>query len=189
MTLPPSTLDRRTMLKSAAGLAVGLVGLEVAHAAVAADFFASKGGDFGFLAGHWKISHRQLKTPGSDDWDLFEGEASVWPALGGLASIEELRIPSRNFSGMGVRLFHVDKRLWADHWVSGKNGVLNEPMMGSFADGVGTFTADEMDGDRPIKARGVWDRITPTSCRWHQATSSDGGKTWVGSWYMDWVRA
>lgn len=176
------------MLGSAAALAVGLVGLRSAHASVAADLFASKGGDFGFLAGHWKISHRQLKKPGSDDWDLSKAKPRSGQ-LGGMANIKPLRIPSRNFSGMGVRLFHVDKRLWADHWVSGSKGVLNEPRMGRFADGVGTFTADEMDGDRPIKARGVWDRITPVSCRWHQATSSDDGKTWVGNWYMDWVRA
>ena len=36
--------------------------------------------------------------------------------------------------------------------------------------------------------RGVWDRITPTSCRWHQSTSKDGGKTWDYNWYMDWTR-
>lgn len=181
-------MRRRNMLKSSAGLAIGLFGLDALGAVGAAGKTATKSGDFGFLAGEWRISHRRLKTLGTEDWDVFDGEATVWSALDGMASIEELRIPARNFSGMGVRLFHVEKRLWADHWVSGKNGVLNEPMMGSFEDGVGTFTADDMDGDRPIKARGVWDRITPTSCRWHQATSNDGGKTWAGNWYMDWVR-
>jgi hypothetical protein len=189
MKAPSTKLDRRTLLKSAAGLTVGLIGSNALRVARASAMPAGAGGDFGFLAGDWKISHRRLKTPGSDDWDVFEGEATVWPALGGMASIEELRIPARKFSGMGVRLFHVEKKLWADHWVSGQNGVLNEPMMGSFQDGVGTFIADDMDGDRPVKARGVWDRITPASCRWHQATSADGGKTWEGNWYMDWARA
>ena len=43
-------------------------------------------------------------------------------------------------------------------------------------------------GDKPIKAAGVWDRITPTSCRWRQSISHDGGKTWEGNWIMEWTR-
>jgi hypothetical protein len=53
---------------------------------------------------------------------------------------------------------------------------------------VGTFIADDADDGQPIKVRGVWDRITPTSCRWHQAVSRDGGKVWEENWFMDWVR-
>ena len=60
---------------------------------------------------------------------------------------------------------------------------------GVFVNGVGTFIADDVDGDRPIKVRGVWDRITPKSCRWHQGLSRDGGKTWQEDWFMDWTRA
>ena len=29
-----------------------------------------------------------------------------------------------------------------------------------------------------VKVRGVWDYITPTSCRWRQAVSRDGGEAW-----------
>jgi hypothetical protein len=143
--------------------------------------------DFDFLAGEWTIKNRRLKT-GGDDWEDFDGEATVYAALGGRASIEELRLSSNEYIGMGVRVFNAESRLWADHWVSHANGVVNEPMTGSFSDGVGTFLAEEMDGDQPILARGVWDRITPTSCRWHQATSTDGGTTWDANWYMDWTR-
>jgi hypothetical protein len=144
--------------------------------------------DFDFLTGDWMISHRRLLTADTDEWDEFEGEATVWSALGGMASIEELRIPARNFAGMGVRVFHIESGMWADHWVSGSNGVVNEPMMGTFVDGVGTFTAVEDDDGVVMQARGVWDHITPTSCRWHQATSSDGGATWDTNWSMEWQR-
>lgn len=143
--------------------------------------------DFAFLAGEWRISNRRLLAPGGD-WDIFDGEATVRSLLDGLASIEELRIPARTFAGMGVRTFHIETGLWADHWVSGRNGVVNEPMMGRFVDGVGTFTGEDVDDGVTTLARGVWDRITPTSCRWHQATSSDGGATWDLNWEMDWTR-
>ena len=48
--------------------------------------------------------------------------------------------------------------------------------------------ADDVDGDRPVLLRGVWDRITPRSCRWHQAVSRDGGETWEPNWFMEWSR-
>ncbi|MCE9523259.1 MAG: hypothetical protein K8S25_12610, partial [Alphaproteobacteria bacterium] len=77
-----------------------------------------------------------------------------------------------------------------DHWVNARSGVLTLPgTTGSFENGVGTFEADDVDGDKPIQVRGVWDRITPKSCRWYQVISRDGGKTWDGNWFMDWRRA
>jgi hypothetical protein len=145
-------------------------------------------GDFDFLAGEWAISNRRLVTPGGDEWDEFEGEATVWSALGGMASIEELRIPARNFAGMGVRVFNVETQHWADHWVSGRVGVVNDPMIGTFHGGVGTFTSEEDENGVTLLARSVWDEITPTSCRWHQATSTDGGASWTVDWSMQWCR-
>lgn len=146
-------------------------------------------GDFEFLAGNWSISHRRLKDGTTDEWEEFEGEATVWSALDGLASIEELRIPARGFSGMGVRVYDLAGERWADHWVSGAYGVVNEPMYGSFDDdGVGTFLAEEVEDGVTVIGRGVWDRITPTSCRWHQSSSRDGGVTWDHNWFMDWTK-
>ena len=51
--------------------------------------------------GEWRIAHRRLKAPG--DWDMFEGEATCWSILDGRAHVEELRIPVRDFAGMGLR--------------------------------------------------------------------------------------
>lgn len=196
MTRTPDDPARRTLLLSAAaGLAVSVAGVDSATAGTATATAAvapppGKPGDFDFLAGEWKIRHRRLKTPGSDDWDVFEGEATCWTLLGGIGSVEELRIPARNFSGMGLRLLDVEKRVWSDFWVNAKSGVLAAPgMPGHFIDGAGVFVADDMDGDKPIKVRGLWDRITPTSCRWSQALSYDDGKTWQDTWRMDWTRA
>ncbi|MBN8596193.1 MAG: hypothetical protein J0L78_00820 [Planctomycetes bacterium] len=149
-----------------------------------------KPGEFSFLDGNWKIKHRRLKEPHGKEWDEFEGEATCWSILGGVGSVEELRIPSRNFAGMGLRLLDVEKKIWNDFWVNGKSGVLTTPgQTGGFENGVGTFGADDKDGDKPIKVKGVWDRITPTSCRWWQAVSWDDGKTWEENWFMDWTKA
>ncbi len=145
-------------------------------------------GDFDFLAGEWHISHRRLTAPGV--WDAFEGEATCWTILGGVGSVEELRIPVRDFSGMGLRLLDLSTGAWSDHWANGKSGVLSTPAQtGRFENGVGTFHADHMDGETPLKVRGTWDRVTPTSCRWFQSVSRDGGQTWEENWTMDWTRA
>lgn len=169
MSNQPEDQQRRAILNSAAGFAVALATQHSSATAPAASSAAAPapvagkpippaaakpgaGGDFDFLAGHWKISNRRLKQPTDKEWDVFEGEATVFSVLGGMASIEELRIPARGFYGMGIRVFHTEKKQWADHWVSGKNGVVNDPMMGSFKDGVGTFIADDEDNGKPFKA-------------------------------------
>ncbi len=178
-------LKRRTVLESMAGLAMATQ----ARTAVAAAPAKAEGraGEFNFLAGEWKVKHRRRK---GDGWDTFEGEATCWTILAGVGSIEELRIPARNFSGLGLRLLDLEKKVWNDFWVNGRSGVLTTPgMAGSFENGVGTFQADDLDGETPIVVRGVWDQITPKSCRWRQLTSRDAGKTWVEDWVMAWSRA
>lgn len=189
-------LQRRLILNAGAAAAAAALTGTSAHAAgtIATTTSAATGkpGDFNFLAGSWKISHRRLKLrwAAAKEWDTFEGEATCWTVLAGAASIEELRVPARGFSGLGIRLLDVNKHLWADYWVSSRDGVLTPPpMWGGFENGVGTFVADDVDDGLPIKARGIWDRITPKSCRWHQTASRDGGKTWEENWFMDWVRA
>jgi hypothetical protein len=36
--------------------------------------------------------------------------------------------------------------------------------------------------------RGIWDQITPNSCRWSQAVSRDDGRNWDENWVMLWTR-
>lgn len=184
----PHLPQRRTLLQAVTALAAGGHAALPAHATTPAPAIPpGQAGDFHFLNGEWRIAHRRLKAPG--EWDEFHGEATCWSILGGVGSVEELRIPERGFAGMGLRLLDVKERVWRDFWVNAKSGVLTPPgMPGGFVEGVGTFESDDDDNGQPIRVRGVWDRITPTSCRWRQAVSRDGGKTWEGNWFMDWTR-
>jgi hypothetical protein len=181
---PP--LARRTLLQAA--LAAGaLTAPAGAHAQTASSGkkAAGKPGDFDFLTGEWKIRNRRTKKDGGVD--EFDGEASVYGILSGVASIEELRIPARGFSGMGLRILDIGKGLWSDFWVNAKSGVLAMPgATGVFIDGVGEFAGD--DASEPVRAKGVWDLITPISCRWRQLLSHDGGATWTEDWDMRWTR-
>jgi hypothetical protein len=179
--------QRRVLLQAAAGMSASMaLGQPVAHAGQVPPTPNARAGDFDFLTGEWTIHNRKLN---GSQWDEFAGEATVTGLLGGVASVEELRIPDRNFSGMGLRLLDVERKLWADYWVNAKSGVLTPPpSWGSFVGGVGIWDSEDSEGDKPMVYRGIWDRITPRSCRWYQASSSDGGKTWNTSWTMDWSR-
>ena len=187
MSNDTTDVQRRTILQISAGLAAaGPMAINTAFAAAAPPAPTGKPGDFDFLSGQWKIKNRQLKKR---VWDQFDGEATVHGILGGIASVEELRIPARNFSGMGLRLLDVERKLWADFWVNSKSGVLEPPpSWGSFVKGVGLWDVDDKAGEQAIIVRGAWDQITPTSCRWYQAVSRDNGKSWQESWVMQWTR-
>jgi len=178
-------IDRRTILALSAGAFTSSL---ISAAASAAINPAPVGqpGDFDFLTGEWRI-HNKFRE--GETWIEFPGEATVVSILGGIASIEELRIPARGFSGMGLRLLDVEKKIWSDHWVNAKSGVVAVPgQLGVFENGAGTFLSEGDGAQGPELYRGVWDQITPKSCRWFQSASRDGGKTWDYSWFMDWAR-
>ncbi|MFL5365996.1 MAG: hypothetical protein ACJ781_11030, partial [Myxococcales bacterium] len=59
------------------------------------------------------------------------------------------------------------------------------PTVGRFRAGRGEFYSDETLDGRPIRVRFVISDITPTSCRFEQAFSADGGKTWEVNWIAD----
>lgn len=184
MTQRSDEFVRRNILKA---FSIITIAPAVSSSASAAQTTQSVGGpgDFEFLSGEWAIRNRRSKKDGSVD--EFDSEATVFSILGGVCSVEELRIPARGFSGLGLRLLDVEKRVWTDFWVNAKSGVLTTPgATGVFINGVGEFAGD--DAGEPIRAKGVWDMITPTSCRWRQLLSEDGGRTWFEDWAMAWTR-
>lgn len=145
-------------------------------------------GDFDFLAGEWRIRHLRLKDGTAAEWQRFDSGATVHRVLDGMGSIEELRKPDGTAMGMGVRVWLPEQKKWADHWTSAANGVVNPPQLGQFIDGEGVFITEELVDGVKWLYRGVWDRITPDGCRWHQSSSSDLGKSWKWDWWMEWTR-
>ena len=183
-TTSSSTLPRHTMLDDAMLDAEPprLDPVPAMPAAVA----PGRPGDFAFLDGRWHVRHLKRRAEG---WDRFEGEARCWSILDGAGSVEELLIPARQFSGLGLRLLDRDKRVWNDHWVNAKSGVVEVPgLQGGFEAGVGLFPSTYEDQGKTMHAMGIWDRIAPGQCRWRQAYSADGGRTWQHDWVMHWRR-
>lgn len=148
--------------------------------------------DWDFLVGTWKVSNRRLKQRlvGSTQWEEFDNSLVNWPVLGGYGNVGDnvFEAAGGTYRGLSVRAFDRDKKQWLSWWLDGRNPSFAPPVRGSFKDGIGTFIGDDVYNGKPIKVRSQWSRITPTSTRWEQASSQDGGATWETNWVSDMER-
>ena len=148
--------------------------------------------DFDFLTGAWRIRNRRLRERlrGSAQWDEFEGVSVAQPLWGGLANMDQYEghAPFGLIQGLTVRLYDPATRQWRLHWANRASGTFDAPMIGRFENGRGEFYNHELHEGQAVYARFVWSDITATSCRWEQALSADGGKTWETNWIMEMTR-
>jgi hypothetical protein len=148
--------------------------------------------DFDFLFGTWNVANRRLaeRLAGSDRWDEFPGVAVCAPHFGGAANVDEIVFPTLGYSGLTVRLYDPATRLWSIHWADSRTGTLGlPPMVGRFDGDRGVFSGDDSHEGKPVRCRYIWTRLGPDACRWEQAFSDDGERTWETNWTMDFTRA
>lgn len=152
--------------------------------------------DFDFLLGRWTVHHHKLADNtdrGCTDWVDFTGEGEARPVLGGAGNVDTVRatLPGgRAFEGLTLRLYDPADDLWRIWWSSTtRAGKLDPPVEGRFRDGRGVFLGTDTIGGEPALVRFVWSAITPTSARWEQDFSFDGGTTWDPvNWTMTFAR-
>jgi hypothetical protein len=145
--------------------------------------------DFDFLFGRWDVLNRRLREPlaGSERWEGFAATSVARPLLGGLGNEDEFRTDhDGGMIGMSFRFFDPKARLWSIYWADSRRcGLLDPPVVGSFADGIGLFEGLEHFRGRPILVRFEWSRVDTPEPRWEQAFSPDGGQTWETNWIME----
>jgi hypothetical protein len=145
--------------------------------------------DFDWMHGSWKVYLKRLVKPltGSTTWVEYEGTQVTRKVWGGKANLDEFIADSpstkAHLEGLTLRLYNPESREWSIYWANAKNGALGlPPTVGRFTDGRGEFYDEEEWEGRHITVRYVWSDITPTSARFEQAFSVDGGKTWEPNW-------
>jgi hypothetical protein len=142
--------------------------------------------DFDFEIGTWKTHVSRLVKPltGSTTWVELEGTSVVRRLLGGQANLVELDISgsSGRIQGLSLRLYEPTSRQWTIRFASAADGELGLPTIGTFRNGRGEFYNEETFGGRAILVRNVWSEISAERCRFEQAFSDDGGKTWEVNW-------
>jgi hypothetical protein len=142
--------------------------------------------DFDFEIGTWKTHLRRLLHPltGSSQWVEFDGTSVVRKIWDGRANLVELEVdgPGGHIEGLSLRLYDPQSHQWSLNFANSKGGGFGAPTIGEFKNGRGEFFDQEMFNGRMILVRNVWTDITPDSCRFEQAFSDDGGKTWEINW-------
>jgi hypothetical protein len=150
--------------------------------------------DFDFEIGTWKTHVSRLLHPltGSKTWVELEGTSVVRKVWNGRANLVELDIegPSGRIEGLSPRLYNPESRQWSLNFANSSTGVLTQPTVGEFKNGRGEFFSQETLNGRAIYVRFVISCSSHDVCRFEQAFSDDGGKTWEVNWIATdtWVK-
>ena len=149
--------------------------------------------DFDFLICRWRVRNERLKVrlAGSAEWERFDATAEARLLPGDIGNIDQFVVTDGwrpGFVGVTVRLFDRARRHWSIHWTDNARGVFDPPVIGAFADGVGVFEGDDHHEDTPVRVRFVWTHPSPSTARWEQSFSTDGGATWETNWIMSLTR-
>jgi hypothetical protein len=142
--------------------------------------------DFDFEFGTWRthLTRRLRPLTGSETWVEYHGTTVVRKVWNGAANLVELVVdgPTGHLEALSLRLYNPESRQWSLNFSNAAAGVMSTPTIGEFRDGRGEFYDQEFYNGRAILVRFIISDITPTSCRFEQAFSDDGGKTWEVNW-------
>jgi len=142
--------------------------------------------DFDFDTGTSKVRITRLLEPlsGSTKRGDYVGTHVVHKIWDGRADLVELSAdgPAGHLEGVGLRLYNPTSHQWNLNWLNRGAAYFGPPTIGAFHNGRGEFYDTEDFGGRAILLRNVWSDITPTTAKFEQAFSADGGKTWETNW-------
>ena len=152
--------------------------------------FIGRPHDFDFLAGHWRVANRKLarRFAGCTEWVAFEHASRAVSMMDGQISADENVFASEGFTGVTFRSLDMTTRRWAIYWISSRDGKVQPPVHGGWSGDRGVFVGDDLDGDRPVRVRFLWERLGPDEARWSQdfaligpdgALAGDYEKNWV----------
>jgi ketosteroid isomerase-like protein len=148
--------------------------------------------DFDWEFGTWETKVR-VRPPlsAAETWTEFSGTSIVQPLSRGRSNTVDLDVRSgeRRIEGVSLRLYDPQTHQWSLNFASMRDGLLTAPVSGSFAEGRGTFFGKDTVDGRLVQVRFVISDITPTSARFEQSYSGDGGKTWLVNWIATDTRA
>jgi hypothetical protein len=142
--------------------------------------------DFDFEIGDWKthLSRRLRPLTGSDAWVEYEGTTVVRKIWNGRANLVELEVdgPAGHIEGLSLRLYNPESRQWSLNFSNSAGGTLSAPTIGEFKNGRGEFFNQDTLNGRSIFVRFIITCADADTCRFEQAFSEDGGKTWEDNW-------
>jgi len=137
--------------------------------------------DFDWDIGAWKTHQRRRLNPltGSNKWVDYHGTDVVHQLWEGAnTGMIEADGPAGHLEIFTIRLYNPDSHQWTIDFTNPAAGSLGTPLTGEFKNGRAEFYDQEPYKGRQILVRFVISGITRNYCRFDQAFSDDGGKTW-----------
>jgi hypothetical protein len=139
--------------------------------------------DFDFDIGVWHTEITRRLHPLSDSTESMKlsGTVTIRRVWGGKAQLEEIEAdgPKGHWEGMSLFLYDPVAHQWNQSFIGAASGVFSPGFVGSFHEAKGElFQQDTLDG-RSVLVRATWSDITPSSHKYQEHYSADGGKTWA----------
>lgn len=143
--------------------------------------------DFDWDIGTWKTHQKRLLHPltGSDVWVEYDGVDVVRKAWDG-ANLGHIEADGAagHLELLTLRLYNPQSHEWNIYFTNRASSTLSVPAVGTFKNGHGEFYDQETYNGRTILLRFSVSDITAKSCRFEQAFSADGGKTWEANFIV-----
>lgn len=161
--------------------------IPIAGALPVADALPAEARQFDFWVGEWDVNLRVIQDDLS--WkDARRAAVRIYPILSGKAVLELW--DETDIKGFSLRYFDTSQGKWV-LWLNwpGRNRSGSSSLEGVFRHGRGDFFSIDADAEgAELISRYSFNDITPTSLRWDDAYSRDGGKTWSHQWIMEFSR-
>lgn len=137
--------------------------------------------DFDWDIGSWKTHQRRLLHPltGSNTWVDYHGTDVVrklWN--GGNSGMIEADGAAGHLEIFTIRLYSPDSHQWSIAFTNPSAGTMSPAVTGEFKNGRAEFYDQESYKGREILVRFVISDMSANHCKFEQAFSDDGGKTW-----------
>ncbi|MGH8318263.1 MAG: hypothetical protein ACREUL_09835 [Steroidobacteraceae bacterium] len=137
--------------------------------------------DFDWDIGAWKTHQRRRLHPltGSNQWVDYNGTdvvRNLWE--GANTGMIEADGPAGHLEIFTIRLYNPDSHQWSVSFTNPASGVMSHALTGEFKNGRAEFYDQEPYKGREILVRFSISDISVNSCRFEQAFSGNGGKTW-----------
>jgi len=149
--------------------------------------------DFDFEFGRpWTAHLHLLGKPlaGSHSWMDFRGTLVSHQLWNGKGNISELvvRNGSSSIVGGALHLYNPDTREWSVWFANAATGTLGVPAVGRFEHGRGVLYDREAYHGRMVRVRQIFSNISAHTFDFHQAFSTDNGKTWETNLIINYAR-
>lgn len=147
---------------------------------------------FDFWIGDWNVVNRNRPPDGTGFFETGRATDRVYAVVGGCGIVEHWRGEAigRFIVGFSIRAYDPTADEWtlALLWPTNGEPSFGE-LRGGFRHGRGEFSFRRVlpSGDTAVN-RFTFSDIGPSSLRWENATSTDGGLSWVGNWIMEFTR-